>query len=116
MQVLQTAGVPPNSGRTILPTIGCTRNKRNALTKRVAAKNRATSGVSWERCVAIRYAEGEWPSIAAADALRTFRGDAARLYAGLSHRARRAPYRAPLSDNRSRPACSSRPRLGLPGF
>src|SRR5262245_10197986 len=66
MQVLQTAGVPPKRGRTILPTIGCTRNKRNALTKRVAAKNRATSGFSWERCVAIGYAEEECVSIAVA--------------------------------------------------
>jgi hypothetical protein len=35
MQVLHTAGVPPRSGRIILPTIGCTTNSNVALTKRV---------------------------------------------------------------------------------
>jgi hypothetical protein len=39
MQVFQTAGVPPNRGRTILAIMGCTRNRRNALKKRDIAKS-----------------------------------------------------------------------------
>src|SRR5262245_50580951 len=39
MQVFQTCGVPPSLGRIILPIIGCTKNSRKALTKRVPAKN-----------------------------------------------------------------------------
>src|SRR5205085_1297955 len=38
MQVFHTAGDPPSRGRTILPTIGCTRNSRNALTNSVSEK------------------------------------------------------------------------------
>jgi hypothetical protein len=39
MQVFHTAGVPPRWGRIIFPTIGCTSNKRVALTNSVKAKN-----------------------------------------------------------------------------
>src|SRR5262249_2711967 len=38
MHVFQTAGVPPKSGRIILPINGCTRNSSKALQKRVKAK------------------------------------------------------------------------------
>ena len=37
MQVLHTAGVPPSSGRIILPTIGCMTNSRVAPTNSVSA-------------------------------------------------------------------------------
>src|SRR4051794_23866382 len=46
MQVFQTAGVPPNSGSSSLPTIGWTRKSRKALTKSVAANNSGTAGAS----------------------------------------------------------------------
>ena len=36
MHVLHTAGVPPSSGSTILPTIGCTTNNSPAPRKMVA--------------------------------------------------------------------------------
>jgi len=39
IQVFHTAGVPPNSGRTILAIMGCTRKRRNALKKRDIAKS-----------------------------------------------------------------------------
>ena len=42
MHVFQTAGVPPSSGRIILPTIGWTRNKRVALTNSVRPKSIGT--------------------------------------------------------------------------
>src|SRR6266545_3940841 len=38
MQVVQTAGVPPSSGSSILPTSGCTTNSSKALTKIVNVK------------------------------------------------------------------------------
>src|SRR6516164_7333525 len=37
MQVFHTAGVPPSSGRVILPTMGSTRNSRVALQNSVSA-------------------------------------------------------------------------------
>jgi hypothetical protein len=37
MHVFHTAGVPPSSGRIILPTIGCTTNSRAAPTNSVIA-------------------------------------------------------------------------------
>ena len=37
MQVVHTAGVPPNQGSIRLPIIGCTRNRRNALRNIVTA-------------------------------------------------------------------------------
>ncbi len=37
MHVLHTAGVPPSSGRIILPTIGCMTNRSVAPVKRVSA-------------------------------------------------------------------------------
>ena len=37
MHVLHTAGVPPRSGRIILPTIGCTTNSSVAPTNMVTA-------------------------------------------------------------------------------
>src|SRR5262245_51442202 len=39
MQVFHTCGVPPSFGKIILPIIGCTRNSKKALTKRVMAKS-----------------------------------------------------------------------------
>src|SRR5262245_62402091 len=39
MQVFHTAGAPPSSGSTIFATIGCTTNRRLALTKAVKANN-----------------------------------------------------------------------------
>jgi hypothetical protein len=39
IQVFHTAGVPPNSGRTILANMGCTRKRRNALKRRDIAKS-----------------------------------------------------------------------------
>jgi hypothetical protein len=42
MHVFHTAGVPPISGSSILPTIGWTRNSKNALTKRAPANNHGT--------------------------------------------------------------------------
>jgi hypothetical protein len=35
MQVVQTAGVPPNQGSISLPSRGCSRKRRSELTKRV---------------------------------------------------------------------------------
>ena len=43
MHVLHTAGVPPSSGSTILPTIGCTTNKSPAPRKMVAEYNSSTA-------------------------------------------------------------------------
>ena len=40
MQVFQTAGAPPNCGSTILATIGCKQNSRNAPRK-AADENRS---------------------------------------------------------------------------
>jgi hypothetical protein len=40
MHVFQTAGDPPSRGRTILPIIGWTRNRRLALKKSVTAKRK----------------------------------------------------------------------------
>src|SRR5438067_447108 len=37
MQVFHTAGVPPRGGSTILPTIGCTRNRSVAPANSVSA-------------------------------------------------------------------------------
>src|SRR5262249_30576652 len=57
MQVFQTAGVPPRCGRIILPIIGCTMNKRVALTKSEIAKYRskvhlrADRNRSWPGCI-----------------------------------------------------------------
>src|SRR3982751_1509825 len=45
MQVFHTAGVPPNSGRIILPTIGWTRNSRVALTNSVTPNSFGTDGL-----------------------------------------------------------------------
>jgi hypothetical protein len=42
MHVFQTAGVPPNNGRIIFPTIGWTRNKRVALTNSVTPNSFGT--------------------------------------------------------------------------
>src|SRR5947207_1316970 len=50
MQVFQTAGVPPSSGSTILPTIGCTKNSRKALVNRVRAKRRDTTNSGPRTC------------------------------------------------------------------
>ena len=41
MQVFQTSGVPPSSGRIILPIIGCTRKSSVALVNSVSAKTRS---------------------------------------------------------------------------
>jgi len=49
MQVFQTAGVPPASGRTIFANIGCTRKSSAALTKRVVAKSRTIETLEWNR-------------------------------------------------------------------
>ncbi len=38
MQVVHTAGVPPNQGSTYLLSSGCTSNSKNALKKIVSAK------------------------------------------------------------------------------
>jgi hypothetical protein len=38
MHVFHTAGVPPRRGKIILPTIGSTRKRNPALTKRVKEK------------------------------------------------------------------------------
>src|SRR5215470_5381861 len=43
MHVLHTAGVPPSSGRIILPTIGCIANNSVAPTKSVTAYSRRTA-------------------------------------------------------------------------
>src|SRR5262245_59778058 len=45
MQVFQTCGVPPSLGKIIFPMIGCTKNSRKALTKRVKAKNSRAKGL-----------------------------------------------------------------------
>jgi hypothetical protein len=41
MQVVQTAGPPPNHGRTYLPISGWTWNRRNAPANTVAANSQA---------------------------------------------------------------------------
>jgi len=41
MQVFQTEGVPPKSGKSILATIGWTQNSKAALTKSVMENNLA---------------------------------------------------------------------------
>ena len=46
MQVFHTAGVPPNSGKTILPANGCTQKSRNALTKSAAANSSVIRAVN----------------------------------------------------------------------
>ena len=43
MQVFHTAGVPPSSGSTMRPNIGCTRNSRNALVKMAAVNTASTA-------------------------------------------------------------------------
>src|SRR5438552_18213461 len=42
MQAFQTAGLPPSSGSTILPTIGWTMNSSDALTNSVTANSSGT--------------------------------------------------------------------------
>lgn len=42
MQVVQTAGVPPRRGNTILPIMGCTKKSRVADTNRVKANKKST--------------------------------------------------------------------------
>ena len=46
MQVVQTAGLPPNHGRMRLLTSGCTWNSRNALRKIVNANRIKASSFS----------------------------------------------------------------------
>jgi hypothetical protein len=43
MQVFQTAGDPPSDGNTIRAIIGCTRKRRNALTKSVTVNKTDTT-------------------------------------------------------------------------
>src|SRR5690349_7280987 len=43
MQVFHTAGVPPRSGRIILPTMGSTRNSKVALVKSVSVNTTSIS-------------------------------------------------------------------------
>src|SRR5262245_57746693 len=45
MQLFHTAGVPPRSGRIILPINGCTRNRSVALRKSVTANNNDTASL-----------------------------------------------------------------------
>jgi hypothetical protein len=47
MQVVQTAGVPPNQGRSTLPMTGWTWKSRNALRKMVAATMRISCSSRW---------------------------------------------------------------------
>ena len=45
MQVFQTAGVPPSSGKSIFAIIGCTQNNSDALANNVTnAANEAAAG------------------------------------------------------------------------
>jgi hypothetical protein len=43
MQVIHTAGAPPNVGRSMRATIGSTQKRRAALKKRVVAKSRSVN-------------------------------------------------------------------------
>jgi hypothetical protein len=57
MQAFHTAGLPPKSGKTILPTMGWIMNNNEALTKSVAANNRGTGALQGSIHKLFRYNE-----------------------------------------------------------